>query len=148
MPAQLLKKAAEEGITIVYWDFEAPVEAMYWCPKGVPVIGLSNSLQKDPVPLRCILAEELGHHFTSVGVAPRPHYRYRDRLQVSRTEHRALCWAANFLLPADKLVQAIRKGIRYIYELAEHFRVTEEIIRTRFKMLSIRGSASYAQIRV
>lgn len=142
MPSKLLQLTSQEGIVIGYWDFKEPMEAVYWYQKGVPVIGISNSIQNDPVRFRCILAEELGHHFTSAGVAsPQSHYRYRDRLQVSRTEHRALLWAATKLIPLDKLIQALRKGIRYFWELAQYFHVTEEIIRVRLKMLNMGVSA-------
>ncbi len=70
MPFSLLKFADEQGIIVEYWDFEPPLEAVYWSAPGVPpVIGLSRALFSNRAHFRCVLAEELGHHFTSVGSA-------------------------------------------------------------------------------
>jgi len=81
------------------------------------------------------LAEELGHHFTTTGNRfSQPHFRYRDRLLVSKNEYRAVRWAAEYLIPLDKLLYAIHTGIRGIWELAEYFFVTEEMMRFRLNL--------------
>ncbi len=69
MPSELLSLAEQAGIKIEWWDFSPPLEAIYWHKPGLPpIIGLSNSLKQcSPAYLRCILAEEIGHHFTAAG---------------------------------------------------------------------------------
>ncbi len=141
MPFSLLKFADEQGIIVEYWDFEPPLEAVYWSAPGVPpVIGLSRALFSNRAHFRCVLAEELGHHFTSVGSAiPQTFFHYRDRLLVSKTEYMALKWAALELIPLDKLYEAVRKGVRERWELAEHFDVTEEMIDFRVQLPDLSG---------
>jgi Zn-dependent peptidase ImmA (M78 family) len=138
MPLSLLKMAYEHGIVLEYWDFQPPLEAVYWAAPGLPpVIGLSNSLFKSRAYFRCVLAEELGHHFTTVGQAiPRTffHYSHRNRLRIARAEYQAMSWAAQYLVPHKKLSEALKKGIIKRWELAEYFDVTEEMINFRLKL--------------
>ncbi|MDK2816207.1 MAG: hypothetical protein PWR22_836 [Moorella sp. (in: firmicutes)] len=136
MPINLLKIAEREGIVIDYWDFKPPLQAVYWTEPGIPpIIGLSWTLLNNRPLFRCILAEELGHHFTTVGDAiPKTYYNYSDRLMVSRAEYRALKWAALYLMPLNKLVQAFKEGIVERWELAEYFDVTEQMVDFRLKL--------------
>jgi Zn-dependent peptidase ImmA (M78 family) len=130
---QMFNVAAREGISIRWCNFEPPIRGMYWDPiiKN-PVIWLDKSLEYNTRILRCVMAEELGHHFTlDRDCLTRTYFNYRDRLAVSRAEYRALRWAAKLLVPGDKLGQAIRDGIRERWELAEYFEVTEEMVEFR-----------------
>ncbi len=137
MPVELFALAEKEGIKIEWWDFEPPLEAVYLAiPDMPPVIGLANSLYHSPrAYFRYVLAEELGHHFTTVGYRiPRIYFHYRDRMEVSRVEFRALKWAAQWLMPSDKLLRAFRQGIVEVWELAEYFDVTENMVRFRLSL--------------
>lgn len=140
MPFSLLKMADEHGIIVEYWDFRPPLEAVYWSFPGLPpVIGLARSLFESRAHFRCVLAEELGHHFTTAGVAiPKTYFHYRDRLEVSRVEYRAMRWAALYLMPLDKLRIAFRKGIYERWELADFFDVTEDMVDFRMALPDIR----------
>lgn len=128
--------ANREGINIRWWDFNPPIRGMYWDPVvKSPVIFLDNALVQSPRLLRCVMAEELGHHFTlDRNCLCHTYFNYRDRLAVSRAEFRALKWAAKHLIPRDKLMQAIKSGIVEAWELAEHFDVIEELIPYRMAM--------------
>ncbi|NSW83353.1 MAG: hypothetical protein HPY90_08775 [Syntrophothermus sp.] len=96
MPQKLFDLAEQEGIIVRWWDFIPPVRGLYWAPKDLPpVIGLDNSLQYDHRTLRCVLAEELGHHFTAS--VNRTFCSYRDRIWFSREELRAHRWVALYL---------------------------------------------------
>ena len=71
----------------------------------------------------CILAEELGHHFTSYG----------DILDQSKHENekqelRARAWAFEKLLPIDRFVTAFEHGCLNRFEIADFLEVTEEFI--------------------
>lgn len=133
MPFEMLKIAYREGIIIEYWDFTPPLEGIYVCiPNMPPIIGISNKLFECSPQFRCVLAEELGHHFTTVGNnLPKQFYHYRDRLTVSKAEYRALRWAAEYLIPVDKLNLALRNGITCVWELTEYFNVTSEMMEFR-----------------
>lgn len=140
MPFSLLKMAEEQGIKVEYWDFRPPLEAVYWRLPGLPpVIGLTNSLFENRPHFRCVLAEEIGHHFTTSGMAiPKTYFRYRDRLVVSKSEYRAMKWAAQHLIPFDKLREAVRYGIYERWELAEYFDVTESMVDFRLHLPDIK----------
>jgi len=128
--------AEQQEIEIEWWDFVPPILGVYWAPSDLPpVIFLDKSLETQTRLLRCVMAEELGHHYTlDRDCLCRTYFNYRDRLAVSRAEYRAWKWAAMHLMPLDRMGQAIRDGITEKWELAEYFEVTEEMVRFRIEM--------------
>ncbi|MGQ9556904.1 MAG: ImmA/IrrE family metallo-endopeptidase [Desulfurispora sp.] len=133
----MFELAEKEGIVIEWWDFQPPLEAVYLAMAGMPpVIGLATSLRQAPrAYLRCVLAEEIGHHFTTAGnFLPHTFFHYRQRIEISRAEYLALRWAARHLIPMDRLMQAFRQGIVECWELAGHFEVTEDLVRFRLSL--------------
>lgn len=73
---------------------------------------------------RCILAEELGHHFTGFGDA-----RKLSPLFSIIQERWGRAWAYNALIPPSILLTAIEKNFpEYVYELAEALNVTEKFL--------------------
>jgi Zn-dependent peptidase ImmA (M78 family) len=141
MPQKLLAIAKREGIVIEYWEFQPPLEAVYWSAPGLPpVIGLNKHLAKNTPHLRSVLAEELGHHFTTVGDRiPKTYFNRRQLLEISRAEYRAMKWAALFLIPKKPLMHAIHTGAKEKWELAEHFNVTQKVIEFRLKLTDARS---------
>lgn len=137
MPLGLFNLAEKEGIDIEWWDFSPPLEAVYWALPGLPpIIGLSSWLEQGSTAhFRCVLAEELGHHYTTtINAIPQTFFHYRDRLEVSRAEYRALRWAALHLMPRDDILRAIKSGLVERWQLAEYFNVTEEMVDFRLKL--------------
>jgi Zn-dependent peptidase ImmA (M78 family) len=141
MPHKLLEIAKKEGIMIEYWDFHPPLVAVYWSSPGLPpIIGLNRSLSKNRPRLRSVLAEELGHHFTTVGdKIPKTYFNRQQLLEISRAEYRAMKWAAIFLVPKKPLLHAISSGVKEKWELAEHFDVTQKVIEFRLKLTDTRS---------
>lgn len=137
MPFEMLKTAYDEGIKVVYWDFEPPMDGIYVAIPGYyPIIGISSRLFECSPRFRCVLAEELGHHFTTIeDNLPRQFFHYRDRLSVSRAEYRALRWAAEYLIPQKQLDKALKDGSDTLWDLAELFDVTEEMMEFRMRLL-------------
>lgn len=135
MPFEMLKIAHKEGIRIEYWDFTSPIEGIYISiPNAPPVIGLSKSLFESSPLFRCVLAEELGHHFTTVGDnLPKQFYHYRDRLTISKAEYKALRWAAEYLIPKKQLLQTLNNDSS-LWGLTEIFNVTEDLMEFRLKL--------------
>ncbi|MBL3644001.1 ImmA/IrrE family metallo-endopeptidase [Bacillus sp. RHFB] len=72
----------------------------------------------------CILAEELGHHFKTVG-------NILDQGKVAnvKQEKIARSWAHNKLLPLSCFIEAYRYGCTNRYEVAEYLNVTEEFLQ-------------------
>lgn len=133
MPCKLLNLADQHGIMVLYWAFPPPLEGIYLHNPGLPpVIGLGRHLLSNYARLRSVLAEELGHHFTTIGKQiPEEHYSYGRRLVCGQAEYRARKWAALHLMPEPDLTLAIKSGIVAIWDLAEYFRVSEEMAKLR-----------------
>lgn len=72
----------------------------------------------------CVLAEELGHHYTTVG-------DIMDQTDVSnrKQERRARIWAYHKLLSLDDLIDSYKFGCRNKFEIAEHLNITEEFLQ-------------------
>ncbi len=133
-----------EGIEIEWQDFIPPIRGIYWAPDGIPpVIWLDKSLEYHPRLLRCVMAEELGHHFTlDRDCLCCTYFNYRDRLAISKAEHRALRWAAEYLIPQKQLKRALKTGHDTLWSLAELFDVTEDMMRFRLGLPDIRQDCS------
>lgn len=70
------------------------------------------------------LAHELGHCETGAFYEPYSMFEIRER-----QEAKADRWAAERLVPAGELEEAFSFGITEVWELAEHFGVTEDFMR-------------------
>lgn len=73
---------------------------------------------------RCKLSHELGHCMTGAFYNQYSNYDCRQK-----HENRADKWAVKQLIPVEELDEAIADGHTEIWDLAEHFGVTEEFIR-------------------
>lgn len=71
----------------------------------------------------CVLAEELGHHFTTSG-------NILDQSNVSnrKQEYRARLYGYNLQIGLIGLVRAFEHGCQNIHEAAEYLEVTEEYL--------------------
>lgn len=82
-------------------------------------------LRKDmPVTRKkCVLAEELGHHYTTTGDILDQH-----NTSNRKQERRARIWAYDRLISLFGIVKAHNSGCRTAYEMAEYLDVTEEFL--------------------
>ena len=71
----------------------------------------------------CVLAEELGHHHTSVGVIVD-----LSDAKNRKQERQARLWAYNNRIGLYGLITAYENGCRDRYEIAEFLNVTEEFL--------------------
>jgi hypothetical protein len=131
----MITLAHRENIIVEEFYLDAPLKGVYISQSDrPPIIGLSTAID-DIAEKRSIFAEELGHHFTSVGdCLPKQFYNYAHRMIVSRIEYKALRWAASYLIPDNALLDALRDGLYRPCELAEHFQVLPEIVDIRLKL--------------
>lgn len=86
------------------------------------VIGLNKELSSD-TERACILAEELGHYYTSTG-----NIIDQDNTSNRKQELHARVWAYRKLLALDKIIEAFEHGCRNRFEMAEYLEVTEEFL--------------------
>lgn len=73
---------------------------------------------------KCILAEELGHHYTTVG-----NIMDQTKVENRKQERHARIWAYNKMISLSDLVNSYKDGCRSRYEIAEHLEVTEEFLQ-------------------
>jgi Zn-dependent peptidase ImmA (M78 family) len=135
----LFEIAAENNISIEYVNFPDNIQGLYFKDEGIdPVIGINNKIISDPSLFTCVLAEELGHHFTTVGDCAAEYYSYSDRLIVNKKETLALKWATELLMPLNEIVQAVKDKITDFHEIASYLQVTEQFLLKRFEFISKR----------
>lgn len=127
----------DESIELEEVYFKSPsIGGIYFKVSGMnPIIGIHKNLLTDTRKYISVLAEELGHHFTSSGNLTSECITYSDKLNRSKQEKKARIWAANFLISDNEIIGAILQNVNTIYGLSLHFNVTEEIIK--YKLLSI-----------
>lgn len=113
----LLDDADAEGLTIK----ERPFRTYDGRIKGKNIYlrkGMSASEKK------CVLAEELGHHYTTVG-------NILDMADISnrKQERQARMWGYNKLIGLSGLIKAYEAGCQDKYEVAEFLGVTDEYLQ-------------------
>lgn len=113
----LLSEASENGLVVK----EKPLKYNNGRIKGSRVAirqDLSTSVEK-----ACVLAEELGHHYTTYG-------NILDQSDASnrKQELRARAWAYNKQIGLLGLIRAYEHGCRNRFEIAEYLEVTEEVL--------------------
>ena len=72
----------------------------------------------------CVLAEELGHHYTSSG-----DILNQNIIANRKQEFRARVYGYNLLIGLRGIIQAYEAGCRNLYEMAEYLEVTEEYLK-------------------
>lgn len=72
----------------------------------------------------CVLAEELGHHYTSSG-----NILNQNDVANRKQEFRARIYGYNLLIGLRGIIQAYEAGCRNLYEMAEYLEVTEEYLK-------------------
>lgn len=112
----LLDNAYNDGVLVK----EKPLQGSDGRIKGNKI-----AIRKDmTIPEKtCALAEELGHHETSVG-------NILDMTSAAnrKQEHQARLWAYNKQIGLIGLVRAFEHGCQNRFEIAEYLEVTEEFL--------------------
>jgi Zn-dependent peptidase ImmA (M78 family) len=98
----LLNEAEKECIEVVSLPFKGNLKGLYYDK----VIALNKNLETTAEKC-CVLAEELGHYYTSAG-----NILDQSKIENRKQERRARTWAYQKLVPLDKLVLAYKEGIR------------------------------------
>ena len=72
----------------------------------------------------CVLAEELGHHYTSSG-----DILDQDNIMKQKQEYRARLYGYNLKIGLTGLIRAYEAGCRNLYEMADFLDSTEEYLK-------------------
>lgn len=86
-------------------------------------IALNRSLQTS-AEKACILAEELGHYYTSSG-----NILDQNHIPNRKQEHKARMWAYDRQIGLIGIVKAYRRGCRTRHDAADYLGVTEEFFQ-------------------
>ena len=82
-------------------------------------IAIREDMESD-TEKKCVLLEELGHFFTTVGDISRLH-----SVDAAKQEHRARRWAYDISLPMERLYAAQEAGCSELWEAAAWLDVSE-----------------------
>lgn len=120
----LYSLAEQQNIEVLQYPLKGNGSMSIMANNGSCYIGMDKSIQDGNVQERVHLGHELGHCLT--GSFYSIHTAVDSR---QRHENRADKWAVKKLIPVDELDKAVADGHTEIWELAEHFGVTEDFIR-------------------
>lgn len=115
---RLQEEACEDGIEVVDYTFESDRIKGLYCDGVVAIKKDMDSTQK-----ACILAEEMGHHHTSVGKIID-----MESAQNRKQERQTRLWAYNKQIGLQGLIRAYEHGCQDRYEVAEYLEVTDEFL--------------------
>lgn len=120
---ELLDEAFFHGVVVEERPLRGRIKGLY----GDKTIWINQS-----IPTRaekaCVLAEELGHFYTTAGDIFDNSILYnRKKEKLART------WAYERLVPLKSIVQAYLDGIRNRYEFAEYLSISEEMLDAAIK---------------
>lgn len=120
---ELLDKANEEGIELFENNCIGKLKGLYLDD----TITLNSELYND-VEKRCVLVEELGHHYRTYG-----DIRDQSKVENRKQERIARAWGYGKLVDLLDLINAKKYGVRNRYELAEYLGVEEEFLESLLK---------------
>ena len=116
---ELEQMAFDEGVPIDYVNFKSNRLAGLYIDGSVALkSGMSSTKTADT------LAEELGHHYTTVG-----NILDQTNIDARRQEKKARLWAYDKRIGLSGIIQGFRQHCHCRYELAECLGVTEEFLQ-------------------
>ena len=116
---KLQEAACKDGIEVVDYPFESERIKGLYCDGTIAIRdNIDTTTEK-----ACVLAEELGHHHTSVG-----NILDMDISANRKQERQARLHGYNHLIGLTGLINAYEHGCTNRYETAEYLEVTEEFL--------------------
>lgn len=125
--------ADEDGIEIMTADFPECSSMSIMTDSGKCFIGM-DSHQESSAEELVRTAHELGHCETGAF-----YNRYSPFNVIEKQERTADKWAALKLIPPRKLLKMLRSEYIELWEIAEHFGVTEEFLRRTIEIYVTSG---------
>ena len=116
---EMQDRAYNAGMNVIGYTFRNKTIKGLYCD-GTAAI--SNDIDTN-AERACVLAEEMGHHYTSAG-----NIIDQTDEQNRKQEFRARMWAYNEMVGLIGIIDAYKNGCRNSYEVAEYLEVTEEFL--------------------
>lgn len=101
--------------------------------KEKPLVAYDGLISGDRIAIRkdmttakkaCVLAEELGHYYTTVG-----NILDQSNLENQKQEFKARVWAYEKILSIEKILDAAAQGYTAPHDIAEFLDVDEEFLK-------------------
>lgn len=133
--SELYEIADKNGIEVICCNLPKTHSASVRTSKGKCCVGIDPFKIETTAEERVHLAHEIGHCETLA------FYNAYSPLEIrEKQEAKANRWAVLKLVPVGELTEAFRNGIIEIWELADHFNVTEEFMLKAIEIYRVRGS--------
>ena len=116
--------AQQQNIEVIQYPMCENGSLSTMLPNGTCYIGMDTVVLDGDVQERTHLGHELGHCLTGSF-----YNRYSSFDIRERHENRADKWSIRQIVPVDDLDEAVAEGCTEIWELADRFGVTEELIK-------------------
>lgn len=113
-----LLSSSDENIIVIEKQFKSKAKGLCKGNKIGISADIDNSIEK-----ACILAEELGHHYTTVG-----NIVDMTDAQNRKQERQARLWAYNKQIGLAGIIRSFEAGCQDMHEIAEYLEVTEEFL--------------------
>lgn len=94
------------------------------------VIGINRNIRAYK-KRTCVLAEELGHYYTTVG-----NILDQSNEENRKQEQKARLWAYNRLIGLDGIIKAYKNNCQNLHEVADFLEVTEEFLKDTLQAYS------------
>ncbi len=116
----LLEEASKDGLYVIEdAAFKSKADGLI----NGDVIGINEKVRSTS-KRSCILAEELGHYYTTVGNI----LNVKDA-NNRKQERRAKVWAYDKLIGLSGIISSYKFGCRSATDMAEHLEVTEDFLK-------------------
>ena len=114
---KLLDEAQEENLIVKEFSLRAN--------KG-RIKGNRVAIRKNmpTIEKACVLAEELGHHYTTQG-----DILEQNTVDATKQEQRARLWAYDKMIGLQGIINAYKHGCSSLHEMADYLDITEEFLR-------------------
>lgn len=115
----LTDEAFNDGINVVDYHFDSPNIKGLYCDG---VVGINKEIETS-AEKSCVLAEELGHHHTSIG-----DIIDQSNSENRKQEHKARVWGYDRMIGLLGIIKAFDYGCQSRYEIAEYLDTTEKYL--------------------
>lgn len=117
---ELQDEACKDGIEIIdNYAFKSERISGLYCDS---TIALSKNLKRT-AEKKCVLAEELGHHYTAAG-----DIIDQSSVENRKQEMRGRIWAYNNQVGLRGIIDAYLHNCKNLFEMADYFGVTEKFL--------------------
>ena len=124
---QLEIEADEQRIDIQTTDLPANISGLYYSNGIDRKLIVLNNVLETRAEQACVLAEELGHYYTSCGDLLTNNKI--DNIIIQQQELRAKRWAVKKLVSIKNIIEAYEAGCQSIHEFSEYLDITEDFFR-------------------